>query len=511
MADITGHPSWHDLVGKHDLEVFPPDTAKIYHDEEAPIFEQGKTMLNKVDPYYDAAGNKRWVSTNKWPLFDNQGKVSGLFGISTDITLRMQAEEELERYRHHLEDLVSSRTAELGRAKNAAEAANLAKSAFLANMSHEIRTPMNAIVGMANLLRRSGVTPEQAERLERIDVASKHLLDLITDILDLSKIEAGKFIIEATPVDLAALINTVASLINERAQAKGIQTIISTDTFPPHLLGDPTRLQQALLNYASNAVKFTEHGSITLRALRHSETGDSLLIRFEVEDSGIGIPPDTLPRLFSSFEQADNSTTRKYGGTGLGLAITRRLAELMGGEVGVKSTPGAGSTFWFTAHLKKGDGEPEPALWPPTPKADKLIRQLYFGRRVLLVDDEPVNLAITQYLLEDAGLSVDTASNGIEALALAEKNDYRLIIMDMQMPLLDGPEASRQIRQLPRHAKTPILAMTANAFAEHKALCLEAGMDDYLTKPIEPDTLFSTLLRWLDTGASVPTNQASSQ
>ena len=500
LADITGHANWRDMIGKHDLEVFPPDTARIYHEEEAPIFEQGKSLLNKVYPYYDAAGNKGWVNTNKWPLFDDQGKVAGLFGISTDITARRQAEEELNRYRHHLEDLVSSRTAELSKAKNAAEAANLAKSAFLANMSHEIRTPMNAIVGMASLLRRSGVTPEQAERLEKIDVASKHLLGLITDILDLSKIEAGKFIIETMTVDLSALMNAVASLINERAQTKRIRVIVSSDAFPPHLLGDPTRLQQALLNYASNAVKFTESGSVTLRALRQSETDESLFIRFEVEDTGIGIAFDTLPRLFSSFEQADNSTTRKYGGTGLGLAITRRLAELMGGEVGVKSTPGIGSTFWFTAQLKKSDGKPEPATLTLTPQADKQIRQHYLGRRVLLVDDEPVNLAITQYLLEDAGLTVDTASDGVQALALARKNAYSLIIMDMQMPLLDGLDASRQIRQLPRHGKTPILAMTANAFAEHKERCLEAGMDDYLTKPIDADTLFSALLKWLEQG-----------
>lgn len=508
LANITGHASWRDMVGKHDFEVFPPDTAKIYNEEEAPIFEHGKSLLNKVDPYYDAAGNKGWVSTNKWPLFDNQGKVAGLFGISTDITARMRNEEELDRYRHHLEDLVSSRTAELGKAKNAAEAANLAKSAFLANMSHEIRTPMNAIVGMASLLRRSGVTPEQAERLEKIDVASKHLLGLITDILDLSKIEAGKFIIEATPVELPTLISTVATLVNERAQAKGIRVIVATDVFPPRLLGDPTRLQQALLNYASNAVKFTEKGTVTLRALKQQETDDALSIRFEVEDTGIGIPPDTVPRLFSSFEQADNSTTRKYGGTGLGLAITRRLAELMGGEVGVTSRPGFGSTFWFTALLKKGDGDAETAPLAVTAHADQQIKKHYLGRRVLLVDDEPVNLAITQYLLEDTGLIVDTADDGIQALALAAKNAYSLIIMDMQMPLLDGLDASRQIRQLPRHGRTPILAMTANAFAEHKELCLEAGMDDYLSKPIDPDTLFSTLLKWLETGA---TNRATSQ
>ncbi|MFZ4536155.1 PAS domain S-box protein [Propionivibrio sp.] len=420
-----------------------------------------------------------------------------MFAFLRDITERKQTEQELEQHRHHLEELVISRTAELAKAKNAAEAANLAKSAFLANMSHEIRTPMNAILGMAHLLHRDNVTPRQGERLEKIDAATKHLLGIINDILDLSKIEAGKFVMEEAPVAIASLLSNIISILTERAQAKGIRLEIDSESFPPDLQGDPARLQQALLNYATNAIKFTGQGTVTLRAIKHLESADSLMVRFEVQDSGIGIPPETLPRLFSAFEQADNSTTRKYGGTGLGLAITRRLAELMSGEVGVDSTPGVGSTFWFTARLRKKASQK--TLAPvATADAERVIQQRHHGRRVLVVDDEPLNLEIVRILLGDAELCVDTAEDGVQAIHMARENAYALIIMDMQMPKLDGLEATRRIRDLPGYLKTPILAMTANAFAEDKARCFESGMNDFLVKPINPDLIFSTLLRWLD-------------
>ena len=430
-----------------------------------------------------------------------------IVSITRDITERKVSEAELEQHRYHLEDLVASRTADLDvanqvltQAKAAAEAANLAKSAFLANMSHEIRTPMNAILGMANILRREGVTPKQAGRLDKIDLASNHLLSTINDILDISKIEAGKFVIEEAPVTIATLLSHVHSILSERAQAKGLHLNIDAGNFPLNLQGDSTRIQQALLNYATNAIKFTEKGSISLRATTLEETDTSALVRFEVQDTGIGIPPETVPRLFSAFEQADNSTTRKYGGTGLGLAITRRLAELMGGGVGVQSTPGVGSTFWFTVCLKKIEvlAEVTPSPIITNADAERVIGERYTGTRILLVDDEPVNLFVSQYLFEDSGLVVDTAEDGVQAIQKARETPYALILMDIQMPNLNGLEATRKIRELPGYRETPILAMTANVFAEDKSRCFEAGMSDVIVKPIAPDKIFSTLLAWLE-------------
>ena len=424
---------------------------------------------------------------------------------------RLIAETEIKALNADLERRVLARTDELEAAnrsltfaKHQAEAANSAKSTFLANMSHEIRTPMNAILGMANLLRRGGVTPQQAERLDKIDTASKHLLGTINDILDLSKIEAGKFVLEEAPLAIDGLLSDVYSIMSERAQAKGLQVTIDAASFPDKLQGDPTRLQQALLNYVSNAIKFTERGSVTLRAIRQQETDESVLVRVEVEDSGIGIAPETLPRLFSAFEQADNSTTRKYGGSGLGLAITRRLAEMMGGEAGVESVAGVGSTFWFSVRLKKYQGQEAPALpaiGVEATEAEGVLRRRYHGTHILLVDDEPVNLMILQYLLEDSGLLVDTAEDGLQAVAKAGERPYALILMDMQMPKLNGLEATRRIRQLAGYRAAPILAMTANAFAEDKSRCLEAGMNDFIAKPIDPLQIFVTLLKWLSHGA----------
>lgn len=442
-------------------------------------------------------GEYRWIQDDGKPRYNASGEFIGYIGYCLDVTTRKQAEAELEQHRYHLEDLIASRTAELSKARDAAEVANRAKSAFLANMSHEIRTPMNGIIGMSHILRRSGLTPAQADKLDKIDVASQHLLDVINDILDISKIEAGKFVLEKAPVTIASLLNNISSITMSRAQIKGINLNFESTSFPSNLQGDSTRLQQAILNYVTNAIKFTEAGTVTVRAIKLEETTEWVRIRFEVEDTGIGIPPDALSRLFSSFEQADNSTTRKYGGTGLGLVITRRLAELMGGEAGAESTPGVGSTFWLTVILKKMERRIN-LDQDDSSDAETLVRKRYQGRRILLVDDEPVNLEFARVLLEDSGLVVETAVDGVEAVNLAQKNAYALILMDMQMPVLDGLEATRQIRGIPNHQTTPILAMTANAFIDDKARCIGVGMNDFLIKPFVPELLFSKLLVYLD-------------
>ena len=418
--------------------------------------------------------------------------------LSADITrLNADLEARVQRRTADLEAVNES----LMQAKLQAEAANIAKSAFLSNMSHEIRTPMNAIVGMTHLVRRSGVNTTQADYLNKIETASNHLLNVINDILDLSKIEAGKFGLDEAPVSVAGLLSNINSIMVSRAHDKGLRLLVETESFPAGLQGDPTRLQQALLNYVTNAIKFTAAGSISIRALKQEETQESVTVRFEVSDTGVGIAPEALPRLFTAFEQADNSTSRHYGGTGLGLVITRRLAELMGGEAGVSSTPNTGSTFWFTARLSKIAAQDD-LVHHEMSDAEAVIRREFQGARILLVDDEPINLEVARTVLEDSGLRIDTAEDGQEAFDKATLTPYAIILMDMQMPRLDGVVATRKIRTLAQHEKTPIVAMTANAFKEDKLRCLAAGMNDFLSKPFNPDLLFVCLLKWLREGAA---------
>ena len=440
-------------------------------------------------------GTERWVMGVGEVEYDANGSPLRLVGIIQDITERKQAELELEQHRHHLEELVTQRTAELAEARDSAKAANQAKSVFLANMSHEIRTPMNGILGMAHLLRRGGVTPQQAKRLDTIDSSGQLLLRIVTDILDLSKIEAGKLVLESIPITVSTLLTNVSELLSDRAKDKGIRFLVEAEPLPHNLIGDPTRLQQCLLNYASNAIKFTEQGSVTVRIVKQEETSGSVLMRCEVQDTGAGIAPEAIARLFSAFEQADNSMTRKYGGTGLGLAITKRLVELMGGHAGVESTPGVGSTFWFTVRLTKGmEGVMQSDV---RRNAEGHIRSRYKGSRILVVDDEPINREVAKMLLEDTGLVIDTAADGAEAVHIARQKPYAAIFMDMQMPKLNGLEATRQIREIDGYRNTPIIAMTANAFAEDKERCFEAGMNEFLIKPFDPNELFVILLRAL--------------
>lgn len=426
------------------------------------------------------------------------GGTACLLSLTRDTTANKAAQEELARHRDHLEQLIEERTAELQHAKDAAETASVAKSAFLANMSHEIRTPLNAITGLAFLIRRGGLNPVQTDQLEKLENASKHLLNVINAVLEISKIEAGKFAVSESSIHIGSILENVASMLRARTQEKHLYLSIELESMPPNLLGDPTALQQALLNYASNAVKFTESGSVVLRARKVDEDAGHALLRFEVEDTGIGIDAETLSRLFMAFEQADNSMTRKYGGSGLGLAITKKLAEQMGGTTGASSVPGKGSTFWFTVRLKKGTA-PLPDVRPGSLlSAEDRLSQHFPEHRMLLVEDEPINREIASMMLTNVRQIIDIAEDGVEAVELVLRNKYDLILMDMQMPNMDGLEATRRIRALPNGSAVPILAMTANVFEDDRERCIAAGMDDFVGKPIDPVTLYSTILRHLE-------------
>ncbi len=439
------------------------------------------------------------------PIRQEDGKITHYLAIKDDITDRKRMADELEEHRLHLEELVVSRTAQLADAQQHAEAANLAKSTFLANMSHEIRTPMNAILGMTHLLEINAPRRDQADRLRKIDRSARHLLSIVNDILDLSKVEAGKLRIEQEDFALADVLSGVTDALGDRALEKGLTFTVETGRdLPQRLCGDSLRLSQILLNLGTNAVKFTTSGHVKLRVQRVRTVDGGQRLRFEMEDSGIGLAPEHVGRLFQPFEQADVSTTRKYGGTGLGLAICRRLVDLLGGEIGVQSTLGAGSTFWFEVPFAQAQHHTDSG---PQPSLSGVTRAIRAGVppdqvRLLLVEDDTINQEVATDLLHAKGFHVDVAENGLVALQRAAARHYDAILMDVQMPVMDGLTATRELRRRAESSDTPILAMTANAFAEDRDACRDAGMDDFVAKPIQPDTLFATICRW--TGAVMP-------
>jgi PAS domain S-box-containing protein len=429
------------------------------------------------------------------PIRDPHGAITHYVSVQEDITEKIRTAQELDNYRQNLEELVSLRTEELDRARGLAEAASASKSAFLASMSHEIRTPLNAIIGFSQLLQKQVTQPEQVGRLGKIVFAGKHLLGIINDILDFSKVESGQIKLDEIPFKVSNTLKDVSSMIQERVETKGLQLIEEIDPCLSGMIviGDALRLGQILINLAGNAVKFTEQGSIKLRALLESEEAGIIKLRFEVEDTGIGISAEQQSRLFQVFEQAEASTVRRYGGTGLGLAISRKLAKLMGGDAGVISTPHQGSTFWFTVTMKSSTQDD---LHTEQPEAGHGIG-LRTGARILLVEDNEINQEVAREILEDFGLQVEIASHGKEAVKMVSRQSYDLILMDMQMPVMDGLEATRQIRLLKSGVNVPIIAMTANAFDENRKRCQDVGMNDFVAKPVEPSCLKATLSHFI--------------
>jgi signal transduction histidine kinase/CheY-like chemotaxis protein len=416
--------------------------------------------------------------------------------LQIEIAERMKSESRIQALNVDLE--IANQTLVL--AKEAAESANKAKSAFLANMSHELRTPMHGIMGMISLVRGRLSDAKAQQQLDKAMGAADRLLLIINDILDISKIEAEYLTLEQVEFKLDKVLDNMVSLIGYKAEQKGLQLLIepSPEIVGRAYLGDSLRLGQILLNLAGNAVKFTDNGSVIVRIREVGQLADQAMLRFEVQDSGIGISVDEKKRLFTAFEQADSSMTRKYGGTGLGLAISKRLVLMMGGEIGVDSEPGQGSTFWFTVRLGLVSEATIPALLStPEESAETQLRRRFAGARVLLAEDEPISQEVSRTILEDVGLVVDLAEDGEMAIALAQIADFDIILMDMQMPKMNGLDATRAIRADSLNMDTPILAMTANAFLEDRQACLDAGMNDHLGKPVVPEILFEILLKWL--------------
>ncbi len=436
--------------------------------------------------------NVIWLEARSLVELNDRQEVVALFGTLEDVTERINEQIDAESYRVKLEDIIQEKALALEKSKLQAEASSQLKTSFLSNMSHEIRTPMNAIIGYAHLLEQKITDPEQKEYIERINDASKHLLGIVNDILDLSKIDAGKMILEERPFKLDKLIDEVRSIVIEMVKSKKLYIDIEKINCPDILIGDSNRIRQILINLLSNSVKFTDTGGISLVISMVDRFDQYVMMSFKVKDTGIGMTEEQQKRLFLEFEQADSSTTRLYGGTGLGLSISKKLSELMKGTLKVESKLNEGSEFILTIPMEADEDESTLKTIDLEESFEMKPKQ---GSKILLAEDNFLSQKLAHRILTNMGMDVTVANNGKIAVDLVKSNPFDLVILDIQMPVMDGIEAAKQIRTF--NKETPILAMTANAFSEDKALCIAAGMNDYISKPIDPKSLSRALASWI--------------
>lgn len=494
--------------------VHPDDRARMIKGLQT-IFETGMPAPARFRLIRRDGCDNHYEGVAK-PVFSD-GQVASVIVGFRDVSERIKAEQKVVEQAQQLARL----NLELERRADSADTANRAKSEFLSTMSHELRTPLNAVIGYAHLLRDARLEPEPAGQVEQILASSKHLLTMISGALDLSRIEAGELRLDSESFSLRELVGQVEAMLGGQARQKGLELRIQfKGDVGPRLRGDPVRLRQCILNYVANGVKFTEHGHVTLIVEALPGSDGNVQLRIEVHDSGPGVLPAYQQALFQPFQQGDMSSRRRHRGTGLGLVITRRLAQAMGGDAGFTSVPGLGSRFWFTAWVNldqqagvgageegegaelvvgapQGQGLPGPANKLAGAHENRL-RERYVGARVLLVEDEPINQAMMQILLKKAGLQVEVAHDGAQAVAMAAAVRYDCVLMDVHMPGMSGMEATWEIRKLPGWRQVPIIALTADALEQTRTECVTAGMDAFVTKPVDPPVLFTTILGCLE-------------
>ncbi len=466
------------------------------------------TQIEKRQPvredliHYSKAGVPHWVTLEVTPILDALGEVERFIVIQSDCTAFKNSEAELRQQKEELELRVLERTAELARAKEDAEAANIAKSAFVANMSHEIRTPLNAIIGLSRLCLKTGLSGKQFDYVSKTAVAAESLVQIVSNVLDFSKIEAGALTLEIKPFSPRAVLDRIEAIFSDMALEKGVGfSVYVSPSVPSYLEGDVLRFEQVLLNLISNAIKFTREGSVSVTLDLVTKEASQFFVQTTISDTGIGFSTGHIDRLFQAFNQADSSTTREYGGTGLGLSISRRLVEKMGGEILVDSKLGIGSRFTFTIPFASADIER--LAQHTTGRHARLqglarLPTLMTGRHILIVEDNLFNQQVMAELVQSVGAQVTLANSGVPALErLGDSGPFDVVLMDLQMPDMDGYELARRIRSQPELKDLVLIATTANATTEARDRCLAVGINDFQSKPINPEELFLTLARWL--------------